>query len=68
MNIYEFRYIEPQFVTGPRSPLPTVDESIQNCPLDKVVAATFDEAVLIFKRNRPGAAILALTYRGVVLT
>ena len=68
MNIYEFRYIEPQFVTGPRGPFPTSDEGIHNCPVDKVVAATFDEAVLVFKRNRPGAAILALTYRGTVLT
>jgi hypothetical protein len=63
MNLFEYHFILPHYTTGPGPNLRTAVPEVET-----VVAATIEESLLVFKRNKPGSTITCITNRGPALT
>jgi len=68
MNIFEFKFVQPQYTTGPAPSIKCLLATAEASSPETVVAATIEEALLVFKRNRPGCSIISIVYRGPALT
>jgi hypothetical protein len=68
MNIFEFKSVPPQYTTGPGPSIKCLLATAEASSPETIIAATIEEALLVFKRNRPGYNILSIVYRGPALT
>jgi len=68
MNIFEFKFVRQTYTTGPAPSWEACLAQAESSSPETVIAATIEESLLVFKRNRPGCSIVSIIYRGPALT